>query len=68
MVELAIVEIRQDTLREVEGALRRYEAEVDAAMTAGRLAKTTHDTYLLHARNFVRWLKGDFEPGGAARG
>jgi hypothetical protein len=50
-------------LIEVERALERYEAEVNATPLK-ELAKTT---YLLHARNFVRWLNGDFEPGARLR-
>jgi hypothetical protein len=46
-------------LPEVYAALRKYEAEVERA----GLEDTTKRTYLLHARNFVRWLDGDFTPG-----
>ena len=44
----------------VEHALREYETEVDAS----KLRPNARYTYLLHARNFVRWLRGDFTPGG----
>ena len=36
-----------------------YQEEVRQAP----LAHTTKETYSLHARNFVRWIEGDFEPG-----
>ena len=48
-------------VRRVEEALAEYEAEV----TASRLKPSSKRTYLLHARHFVRWLGGDFEPGGS---
>ena len=47
------------TLVEIEEALKEYENEVNAT----NLAKNSKDTYLSHANHFVRWLKGDFEPG-----
>ena len=53
-------QINVDALRQVQEALDRYEAEVNESL----LARTTKDTYLTHARNFVRWLDDDFEPGG----
>lgn len=52
--------ISMESLREIEVALGQYRAEVNQAS----LADNTKDTYLLHANNFVRWLKRDFEPGG----
>ena len=52
-------EISPQALTEVETALKVYESEVEAS----RLRKATKETYLVHSRNFVRWLNGDFEPG-----
>ena len=46
-------------LKEVQEALERYEEEVEHT----NLMRNTQDTYLLHARNFVRWLNDDFTPG-----
>lgn len=54
------IQIRAEALREVEEALERYEAEVQAS----RLSASAKETYLGHTRHFVRWLKGDFVPGG----
>jgi|HubBroStandDraft_5_1064220.scaffolds.fasta_scaffold215933_2 hypothetical protein len=48
------------TLQEVEEALREYERDVQAS----DMTPSTKHTYLLHSTNFVRWLKGDFVPGG----
>jgi hypothetical protein len=58
------VQVRDETLRDVEQALRRYEQEVAAA---GLKPSSAH-TYILHARSFVRWLKGDFTPGATLPG
>ena len=52
--------MKTETLAEIDAALERYLQEVDAKP----LAFTTKVTYKLHASNFVRWLHGDFEPGG----
>jgi hypothetical protein len=43
---------------EVERALKEYLAEVEAS----ELAHLTKATYTEHARNYVRWLKGEFVP------
>jgi uncharacterized protein with HEPN domain len=48
-----------EVIQQVRAALQEYEREVEAA----NLARTTKDTYLLHASNFVRWLAGEFTPG-----
>ena len=47
-------------LSEIKAALRRYEKEVNVS----RLKESARKTYLLHSRNFVRWLEDDFTPGG----
>lgn len=46
-------------LREIEAALAQYEEQVRST----HLAPDTVKTYVLHARNFVRWLNGEFVPG-----
>jgi hypothetical protein len=52
--------VNTKTLQEVEEALREYERDVQAS----DLTPSTKRTYLSHAKDFVRWLKGDFVPGG----
>ena len=47
------------SLEEVQEALRQYEQTVEASP----LRLSSKNTYLLHARQFVRWLADDFEPG-----
>ena len=47
----------------VERALLEYEHEVNNAP----LKPNTKGTYKRHARAFVRWLRGDFEPGVRAK-
>jgi hypothetical protein len=48
-----------EALREVQQALERYEAEVEAT----NLTEDSKQTYLGHTRHFVRWLNDDFIPG-----
>ena len=52
---------------EVHKALERYMELVHTRETEGLLKSNTANTYLLHAENFVRWLHGDFDPGGRNR-
>lgn len=54
-----MTQLHPDLLRQVEEALQRYTGEVEEA----NLTQSTKDTYLLHAKHFVAWLKGEFEPG-----
>lgn len=55
-----MAEISAAALEEVERALRRYEAEIEAS----KLRLNAKVTYLRYASMFVRWLKDDFTPGG----
>jgi hypothetical protein len=57
-----MAEVSPAAIREIEAALARYEREVRAA----GLAPDTVKTYLQHAKQFVRWLNGDFTPGRRA--
>ena len=56
--------VSAEVLNVVKDALSRYETEVEDSP----LRSDTKDTYLLHARHFVRWLDDDFEPGARLRG
>ena len=51
------------TLAEVEEALKAYEQAVEKAP----LSPSSKETYVNRAQLFVRWLKGDFEPGAGPR-
>ncbi len=51
--------ISRPCLKQVRDALEMYEEEVEAT----ELMPSTKQTYLQHAKNFVRWLEDDFEPG-----
>lgn len=55
--------VPNDALRQVQEALERYEKVVEDSC----LKRSTRDTYIVHARNFVRWLDDDFEPGGTLK-
>ena len=52
------MKISASALTEIEQALEKYEEQVNAA----NIRITTKSTYLLHADNFVRWLRGEFQP------
>lgn len=54
----------KETISNIEYLLSTYEKEVKKAYDEGRLKESTMRTYLLHANNFVKWCKGNFEPGG----
>jgi len=43
---------------------QKYEEEVKEAEEKGYLMENTVKTYLSHSWNFVKWCKGNFEPGG----
>jgi len=55
-----MAEIRPQVLAAVKAALEQYETEVRAS----KLQPKSQQTYLLHARHFVRWIGGDFTLGG----
>ena len=52
------------TTEELERQAAAYARAIEAA---GR-EEATVDTYHRHAMFFIRWLRGDFEPGGRLRG
>ena len=47
------------TLQEVKDALEQYQKTVEESP----LSLSAKNTYLLHARQFVRWLDDDFTQG-----
>ena len=51
--------VTPDVLREVQQALKEYEADVPAT----KLTEDSKQTYLGHTRHFVLWLNDDFTPG-----
>ena len=51
--------INDKALRLVKDALDQYETAVEST----NCTEKTKRTYILHARNFVRWLNDDFDPG-----
>ncbi len=56
-------QISEAALKEVSEAYNRYQSIVQEAP----LSPTTKSTYLLHSHNFLKWLDGDFVPGGRIR-
>jgi hypothetical protein len=53
----------QEFIRELERRLDEYERIIEQKKTEGLMMQNTVNTYLTHSRNFVRWCKGDFNPG-----
>ena len=53
--------ICRGALQEVKRALEKYEEAVDNSP----LTVESKKTYKEHPKNFVRWLEGEFEPGGS---
>lgn len=59
-----MLKISSAAFGEVEQALRQYLRDVEGA----DLKPLTKKTYTLHAENFVRWLRNDFDPGARKAG
>lgn len=55
--------ISGESLSQVQAALENYEEAVNATL----MTEQSKKTYLLHSKNFVRWLDDDFEPGATLR-
>ena len=53
----------KSALQQVKDALEKYKRAVEST----DMQPSTKQTYLLHARNFVRWLDDDFDPGATVR-
>ena len=51
--------VSRDALAEIEQAYAEYKQVV---ATSG-MALTSRKTYIIHADQFVRWLKREFQPG-----
>lgn len=54
----------KEIILQLEELYEAYEKEVLEAEQNGHLMANTRRTYLLHSHNFLKWCKGDFEPGG----
>ncbi len=57
-----------DLVEQFEGILRRYVEralkEYEDAVDRSDLTRATNITYKRHANTFVRWMRGEFTPGG----
>lgn len=60
---MSTIRITRPSLDEVERALEQYRELLSELEESGTLKENTRKTYLLHSENFVRWLKGEFDPG-----
>ena len=61
---MLVPKISQSSLQEIREAFERYSDVVEES----ELRLSAKNTYLLHARQFVRWLSDEFEPGATIRG
>lgn len=60
---MATIRMSRQAVDEVEQALERYRELLAELEQSGVLKENTRKTYLLHSENFVRWLRGEFDPG-----
>jgi hypothetical protein len=51
------------TVVEMERLFEVYERDVEERRKDSCLEQPTVNTYLSHARDFIRWCKGEFIPG-----
>ncbi|AMQ20538.1 MULTISPECIES: hypothetical protein [Bacillaceae] len=54
----------QEFIKKLEELYQIYENEVKEKWKEGLLADDTAKTYLCHSRNFVKWCRNEFVPGG----
>ena len=59
MADKTIARLPADALREVEKAFKGYYDAVESS----DLSQSSQATYIDMANNFVRWVRGEFDPG-----
>ena len=57
------IKIKRDPLDETERALEQYRELLAQLEAEGTIKPNTNETYCRYADMFVRWIKGEFEPG-----
>ena len=58
------MKVEPELEKKLESLFQQYEEEVNEAKEKSYLKETTANTYLTHSWNFIKWCKGNFEPGG----
>jgi hypothetical protein len=58
----------REVINEMTKLYEEYESQIEQLREQGILKDSAARTYLLHSRNFVRWCKGQFEPGSKNMG
>lgn len=58
-----MVIVNAEVLAIIQKAVEQYCQVVQES----ELSEESKKTYIEHPNNFVRWLKGEFEPGGSVR-
>lgn len=51
--------VSQEFIKQLEVLYQTYEKEVKGT----KLANNTVNTHLYHSSNFVKWCRGEYEPG-----
>lgn len=59
-----VMKASQEFIKQLEELYQVYENEVREKSKDGLLAENSSKTYLLHSGNFVKWCRGNFNPGG----
>ncbi|MDP2871860.1 MAG: hypothetical protein Q8P31_04905 [Bacillota bacterium] len=54
-------------IEDLDRLLEDYEKVVEKELQEGHIKGNTAETYIIHARQFVRWCKGEFDPGSRNR-
>ena len=61
------IRISRQALIEVEQAFDQYREVLAELEESSTIMENTRKTYLVHSKNFVRWLRGEFDPGARKR-
>lgn len=54
-------------MSEVETAFKQYSNLLATLLKEGKIAPTTETTFRDRAERFVRWMRGEYEPGQRER-
>lgn len=65
---MSTLRVSLQTIQEIDRAFDEYCELLAQRETEGHLKSSARNTYELHSRNFVRWLRGEFDPGARNRG
>jgi hypothetical protein len=58
---------KPEEIQAIERLVARWRRAVERALEQKAISNSTASTYLQHPENFLAWVKGEFQPGGAGR-